>query len=190
MNKISKLLLCAVLCLFLCSCENAGTTEKAENIGLEYAKCSEFGVRAEITADYGEHVLEYDMKYSGSASQGVIEIFAPKSIAGLKVQAATAEKTKLIYDGAELWAGELSKNGLDPVSSLPVMINQWRGGYVESSIVERLDGGTYLAVIHSIDDSTRLLTWFDMETHLPYKAEISSDSRTVIRAVFKNVTTL
>lgn len=176
--------------MFLCSCENAGTTEKAEDIGLEYASFSEFGVRAEIVADYGETVLEYDMKYSGSASQGVIEIFAPKSIAGLKVQAATAEKTKLIYDGAELWAGELSEDGLDPVSSLPVMINQWRGGYVESAIVERLDGGTFLAVIHSIDDSTRLLTWFDMETHLPYKAEISSDGRTVIRAVFRNVTTL
>ena len=163
--------------------------EKAENICTEYASFSQFGVRALITADYGEHVLEYDMKYSGSASQGVIEIFAPETIAGLKVSVSTAEKTKLQYDGAELWAGELSEGGLDPISSLPVMINQWRGGYLESAIVERLEGGTYLAAIYSINDYTHLLTWFDMETHLPYKAEISSDGRTVIRAVFSNVTT-
>lgn len=189
MRQVLSSILAFLLIISLCSCSgNAGTDEKAENICLEYAGFSDFGVRAVITADYGDSTLEYDMKYSGSASQGIIEVFSPESIAGLAVSTSTTEGTKLIYDGAEMWAGELSDDGLDPVSALPVMINQWRGGYIEGSVIERLDGGTFLAAIHSIDDNTKLLTWFDMDTHLPYKAEISSAGRTVIRALFSDVT--
>ena len=188
MAKWAKLSIIILLCMALCACSSKSEASK-DDIAQEYSGFSEISVCADVTADCGDSIFEYGMKYSGSDVRGTITITAPESIAGLEIKADSASgETKLVYDGAELMAGELNEEGLNPVSAIPMMITQWKSGYVSEAQTELLDGAKLTALTYLISDETNLKTWFDPDTLLPYRAEIVTNGKTVVFCSFQDVT--
>ena len=188
MIKPLKLSTIILFCMLLCACSS--NTENAKDAILrEYAAVSEYSINADIKADLGSSVFEYGVKYTGSAEKGTLTVLSPDSIAGIKVQTdSRSGETKLLYDGAQLYMGDLDDCGLDPVSALPLMAEHWRGGYVTECSIEPLGSAEYIALTYMISDGVTLKTLFDSDTHLPYTAEIVSNGKTVIFCSFKDVT--
>jgi len=188
LKRTAKFIIIALLCITLCACSSKTDLSK-DAIAREYSACTELGIRAAVTADCGGSVFEYGMKYSGSAESGTITVVSPESIAGIVIKTDSASGvTKLVYDGVELMAGELDKDGLTAVSAIPAMLDRWKNGYVSEAVTELLDGAKYTALTYPISDETELTTWFDPDTLLPYRAEFSVSGRTVVFCSFQDVT--
>lgn len=193
MRQVICLALTAALCLFMfcgCGASSKSSDNKAQKIQEEFSSIENFDIGVNITADYGERIFEYKMKYSGNSDCGSIEVLQPESISGLVIEVlSSAGTTKLKYDGAELDTGELADTGLTPVDALPAMLSQWKRGYISDAAAEKLDGTDCILITYRISDTVLLKTWFDNATHLPIKSEISSDGYTVIYCDFENIIT-
>ena len=187
MKKISTLAILTLFCAALCACSSKTDLLK-DAITHEYEDVSSLELRADITADCGDRIFEYGMKYEGSAESGTITVVSPELIAGLRVKTDFASgAASLLYDGAELMAEELDGDGLTAVSAIPAMLERWKNGYVSEAAGELLGGVKYAALTYPISGETTLKTWFDPDTLLPYRAEISASGKTVIFCSFQNV---
>ncbi|MBR7082154.1 MAG: hypothetical protein IKI49_05590 [Oscillospiraceae bacterium] len=188
MKKISKIAIITLFCAALCACSSKAALSK-DAIAREYAELSSLTLRADVTADCGDRVFEYGMKYEGSPEGGTITVVSPDSIAGLRVNTDfSSGEAALLYDGAELMAGELDSDGLTAVSAIPAMLDRWKNGYVTEASGELLGGSKYTALTYPISGETTLKTWFDPDTLLPYRAEIAVSGKTVIFCEFQDVT--
>lgn len=153
---------------FLCSCENTD-------------------MRAAITADYGDKIFEYTVKYSGSGTSGDIEIITPEIIAGICAHVSFDDGIKLEFDGAVLDTGSLYEDGLSPVDAIPMMLTQWQKGYISEYSFEKHDGTDCTAATITVSDEVSLRTWFDSETYLPMYAEIAYNGFVIIKCDFENI---
>lgn len=170
------------------SCQ--GTKNKGQALALDIRTGLLAAEKLELTttvrADYGERVYDFTFKYAGNADKGALEITAPESIAGLKAEVSVSDGT-LQYDGAVLDTGALTNDGLSPAEALPVLIAQWKSGYISGCNYEKFEDTETLAVTTDITQTVKQRTWFDVKTHLPIKAELSDNGRTVIACRFENV---
>ena len=187
MKKAFSLLLIFSL-LFLSACKKDGLSpeEKAEELKALYASSSQISFTADITADYGTYVALFSLTYEGSESIGTAVITAPESIAGLTVTYASGG-TEASYDGAELYMGELSSDGLSPVDSIPAMLAAWKNGFVSQCVYESLDSCDTIAISTSITEESTMTTWFSLETSFPVRTEIANGEKVVITASFQEV---
>jgi len=187
-HKISIIIILALAILLLASCaRNAQSAEElAQEIREELLSASRLIIGADITADYGDRVYNFTIRYAGNAEAGEISVLAPEQIAGI-VAEVTLENLVLVFDGARLDTGALTRGGLSPVGALPVLISQWQSGSIESVGRETLNGVDTVTIVTVIDESASQKTWFDARTHLPIRAEISENGRMVVRCLFNNV---
>lgn len=176
------------LCLTLCSCsgEKAAPKDMVQEFKNEFFTAQEITIHMDITADYGERVYDYRLKYTGDISAGEIEVISPEEIAGLKVS-LSPDGTALIYDGAELNTGAITPDGLSPVETVPLMLSAWRDGYAAESFNETIFDTETVSALVNISDDVSLKTWFDKATGLPLFAEISSAGYTVISCKFGDI---
>lgn len=189
MRQVKLLALMTALSLTLCSCSAGKTAEKkAMEIQQEYAAWESLAITADVTADYGDRVYEFKLRYTGNNTDGVVEVMSPEEIAGLTATLSPESKS-LCYDGAELSLGELTADGLSPMECLPLMIDQWSNGHIERVDSETIDGTDTLAVSFTVSEDEYLITWFEADTNLPVRAEIYYDGSMVICCEFENIVT-
>lgn len=178
-----------ILSLLLSSCQ--GSKTKAEELALDIRtsllEANKLEITTTVRADYGERVYDFTFKYSGNADKGEIEITAPDSIAGLKAEVSVSGGT-LKYDGAVLDTGAVTKDGLSPAEAIPVLILQWRSGYISGCNFEKFGDTETLAMTTDITQTVSQRTWFDVRTYLPVRAELSENGKMVIACQFENVT--
>ncbi|MDR1588703.1 MAG: hypothetical protein LBS51_00735 [Oscillospiraceae bacterium] len=172
--------LTALTLLFAASCSERAKPETLEaGIKDVFRGAESVETTADITADYGDGVFSFSVKYTGSADMGTVEILEPERIAGITARVVFPE-CSLEYDGLSLEAGALTGDGLSPVQALPALLGQWTDGYAELMSFELLDGIDALAVETRITEDSSQRTWFDAETLLPMRSEIYGDGRMVI----------
>ncbi|MDR0445936.1 MAG: hypothetical protein LBH17_02720 [Oscillospiraceae bacterium] len=140
---------------------------------------------ARIRADYGERAFEFKIKFTGDADGGELEILEPESVAGIRAR-VTGSGAELIFDGAALDTGPLG-DGLSPVGIIPLLISEWKTGFVDTLTPERLDGRAVLAMTSSLTEKAAQTTWFDEATGLPVRAEAIADGRAALTIEFENV---
>ena len=187
MRRGSKILFLCALMLVLTSCVSSSKNaeESAKDIRTLLID-SGIVLTAEVKADYGERVYDFTLTYD--TVTGLIEVKAPEVFEGLTVTVSEEEdSTVLTYDGVELDTGPLSEDGLSPVSAIPVLIRQWREGYILESYFETWDSVNALAMRTNISDDVVSTSWFDRSTGLPVKSEIASDDQVVIQCIFSGV---
>ncbi len=187
--KALALMITAVtISLGLCSCApESGTPEKAaREIRVEYLAAEQFTMTIDVTADYGDKIYKFKMRWTGGAELGELEIIEPEIIRGLKAEISEKSGT-LVFDGAAFDTGGLFGEGASPVEIAPLMIKSWKNGYISECAKEKLYGVTAIAITVEISDSERLITWFDSETHIPIRAELSENGYTAIFAEFGDV---
>ena len=139
-----------------------------------------------LTADYGDKVYEYKLKYEGTADDGLLTVTEPENIAGLSAH-LWEDGITLKYDDVSLETGALSPDGLSPLDAVPAMLSAWTAGYPEACVFESIDGDDFVSVGYPLTGTEYLRTWFDTETLLPYMTEITSNGSVVIKCVFENV---
>ena len=174
--------------LLLCSCSGQSPEDRGKRIQEEYAGLDSITVTAKVTADYGDKVYDFRLKYTGSEEEGRVEILSPEAVKGLAVKIASGGR-QLVFDGAELSLGSLTPEGLSPVDCLPVMIGQWKDGYISGSVSERLYGKDTAAVTFDMAENEYLITWFEDGTWLPVRAEMFFDGDMVLSCEFENIVT-
>ena len=169
-----------------CARAGKGAEETVLDIRTELLEAERLVIGAVITADYGDRVYEFTVKYTGSADAGEITVISPDSIAGVTAE-VSQDGCTLVYDGARLDMGALTTGGMSPVEALPVLIAQWRGGFITASGFERLGDTDTVVLMTDIEDNTKQKTWFDGRTHLPIRAELSDNGKLVVTCVFGDV---
>ena len=189
MRQVKLLALMTALSMTLCSC-GAGQTaeEKALEIQAEYAAWDTLTVTADVTADYGDRVYDFKLRYTGNHTEGTVEVLEPEEIAGLSAT-VSPDGDALIYDGAELSLGELTTDGLSPMKCIPMMIGNWSEGYIGRAETGSIDGTDSLAVTYTLSESEYLVTWFEYDTNLPIRSEIYFDGNMVLYCEFENIIT-
>lgn len=189
MRQVKLLALMTALSLTLCSC-GAGQTaeEKAMEIQAEYAAWDTLTITADVTADYGDRVYEFKLRYTGNDTEGTVEVLSPEEIAGLTAE-ILPDGSSIEYDGAELSLGELTSGGLSPMDCLPMMIAEWSEGYVDRAETDNIDGTDTLAVTYTLSENESLITWFEADTNLPVRAEVYFDGSMVLCCEFENIVT-
>lgn len=189
MRQVKLLALMTALTLTLCSCTGGQTLEeKASEIQSEYSAWENLSITADITADYGDRVYEFKVKYTGNDTEGTVEVLEPELIAGLRAK-VSEEGSALVYDGAELSLGDLTASGISPMESIPLMISQWSKGYIQNVVTDTLEDKDTFAITFTLSEKEYLITWFEADTNLPVKTEVYFDNSMVLSCEFENIVT-
>jgi len=143
-------------------------------------------INADITADYGDRVYTFGVRYTGNAEFGEIVILSPETIAGVTAE-VTVDGATLIFDGARLDTGPLTGGGLTPAEALPMLISEWQTGRIAFAGFERFGENDTVTMESAIDDSIAQKTWFNRTTLLPLRAEVSNNGVMVVAVAFNNV---
>jgi len=148
------------------------------------AEASAFDVTASVSADYGERVFDFRLRYVGSPGGGEIEILAPESLAGVRATVAGNEAT-LKFDGAAIDTGALA-DGLSPAGIVPRLIVEWQAGFAESLRIAR-DGldREELIMRSALTAETRHETRFALSTRAPVRTEVTEGERVILTVVYE-----
>ena len=127
--KLGALMITLLLVLSACG-------EGSESAGLDarfrryYAALSSFTARAQVTADYGERVYQYELAMSGDLTQGALEVLSPENIAGAGFSWAEGGGS-MSYEGVSLETGALSEDGLSPADAMPMILETLATGQAD-----------------------------------------------------------
>ena len=191
-----KLLFCVpmmILLLVACGGGSAGGSEE-ETLALairgEYLEMTSCAATAEITADYGQRVYQYTMSVEASEEETALVITAPETVAG--ITARLKEKDGLMeYDGVIVETGPMDEEGLTPVSSIPVLLEEARSGYIRACSLE--EDGTLLRVDCGDPEGEpgkgrEVTLWFEASTHALARGEVKLDGFRAILCQFQEFT--
>ena len=158
-----------------CGAREARLEESFQTFRKAVTETENIRFQAAVTADYGESVSEYTMNASYDGRQTSVELISPELLAGVKATAQRGE-TSVSYDGVILGAGPLDREGLTPVSAIPVMLDAMANAYVE---LLWWDGDDLAARLYVGEDSV-LTLWMDGARLTPTAAEIAAAGKTVV----------
>ena len=192
MRKVFSLFALTIPLLLLSGCLGGGEGQKTLDLALtirgEYLAMTQCAARAELTADYGQRIYDYTLDVAGTAEELTLTVTEPDLIAGITARVKPGESF-LVYDDLVLETGPLTDAGLSPMSAIPAMLEQLRGGYLMAWSLEdgilRITcgdpGGTP-------DTGTVYDLWLDTESHALIRGEVSVDGRRCLQCIFTSFT--
>ena len=176
--------------LLLSSCGGTEEGSRAEELALtirgEYLAMESLSACADVTADYGQRVYAFSLDLSARGEETVLTLTEPEWAAGLTARIA-GEEGALEYDGLMLETGPLDGENLSPMSALPALLEAVRSGYMTECA---LDEEAALLKVRCASPEERpgegeeILLWFDANTHVLTRGEISVDGLRVIQCSF------
>lgn len=181
-----------MITLLLAACggsgEDKGPLEQALAIRGEYLAAAGCTARLDVTADYGQRVYTHTVDVNVSDGRTTLQVVAPEEVAGFTAHLDGA-RSSLEYDGAVLETGELSCDGLTPLSAVPVMLETARSGFIAGCTREML-GEREAVRVQCHDPAAQpgngreTTLWFDADSHMLLRGEVSVDGRRVITCEF------
>lgn len=171
---------------------DSGPEELALTVRGEYLAMTVCAAQAEITADYGQRVYQYELAAAVSGEETVLTLSAPETVAGLTARISGGEGY-LEYDGAILETGALTPGGLTPMGAIPALLATARSGYLDACSLEQLGEVQALRVVcrdpeEAPGSGVETALWFDAATHDLLRGEIFSDGLCVIQCEFSQFT--
>lgn len=187
-------ILTITLCLTLTCCGGEGGSQ-AEQLALDirgdYLAAAGCTAAMEVTADYGQRVYVYGIDLAWQREgESVLTLTAPEEVAGVTAR-LEAGSTALEYDGVRVETGALDDAGLSPVGAVPVLLDYVQSGYIASCGMEQETNREVLRVDCRDPEGQpgtgrECALWFDPDTHVLLRGELSQDGYTVIRCVFSD----
>lgn len=181
-----------MITLLLSACggagEDNGPLEQALAIRGEYLAAAGCTARLDVTADYGQRVYTYTVDVTASDGCTALQVVAPEEVAGFTAYLDGAQGS-LEYNGAVLETGELSSDGLTPLSAVPAMLETARSGFIADCTREML-GERETVRVQCHDPAAQpgngreSTLWFDADSHVLLRGEISVDGRRAITCEF------
>ncbi|MEG1633056.1 MAG: hypothetical protein RR314_03285 [Oscillospiraceae bacterium] len=156
--------------ILLAACGRDEGKERFESFRAELLRADEVSVTAEVNADYGESARDYTLKAVSNAEGCTVEVLAPELIAGIKAS-VKPKSSQLLYDGVVLDTGDLTDDGLTPLSALPRLIGALQSGHVDRIRRE----GDALALRLTPDDTLEISVRFGADG-TPISAELADSA--------------
>ncbi len=183
-----KALLFAPMLLLLLTACGGGKEKKNDltaQLQAEYAAVASATMEADITCHYEDEVREYTLLCAYTPESSTVTVLNPANLAGIS---ATVEDgtLSLSYDGISLDAGTYSAMAISPVAALPKLMEAAANGYVSEQGEEELNERACLRLACDLEADEGILytTWFDKETLLPLRSEISTDGTLVFEVAW------
>lgn len=181
------LLFAPMLLLLLTACGGGGKKEEdlTAQLQAQYAAVASATMEADITCHYEDEVREYTLLCAYTPQASTVTVLSPANLAGIS---ATVENgtLSLSYDGISLDAGSYSAAAISPVAALPKLMEAAANGYPSEQSEEAVGERTCLRLACDLESDEGILytTWFDQETLLPLRSEISADGALVFEVAW------
>lgn len=174
MRKV--LLFAPVLVLLLTACGGGEGNDMVTRLQQQYAAVESATMEADIVCHYDEEVREYTLLCAYSPERSTVTVLRPENLAGISAQVENGMLT-LSYDDISLDAGTYSAAAVSPVVALPKLMEAAAWGYPGEQSEETLGERACIRLGCDLSDEpgTMYTTWFDRETMLPLRSEITVD---------------
>ena len=171
-----KVLLFAPMLLFLLTACGGEEPDPVGELQRQYAAVTSATMEAEITCHYEDEVREYTLLCAYTPEKSTVTVLAPENLSGISAAVENGTLT-LSYDDLSLDAGVYSAAAVSPVAALPKLMEAAGRGYPAEQSEEILDERDCIRMGCDLSDDTGTLytTWFDKETLLPLRSEITTD---------------
>ena len=160
------------VCLILSGCGTSDVKAAYKNFSEELSAQDGLSFTASLRAEYEHKTARFTLSYTEDAERGTVTVVKPELIAGVSAHVEHGG-TSLEYDGVMLDTGDLDEFGLSPMSSLPMLVQALREGYLDSFWAE--DGKSVYQLVPN--DNLVCTVWFEPETMTPVRAELISGGR-------------
>ena len=188
--KLGALMMTLLLVLTACG-EGNVTSSLDAKFRQQYAGLTGFSARAQVTADYGERVYQYELSLTGDLTQGSLEVLSPENIAGTGFSWSDGGGS-VSYEGVTLETGSLSSDGLSPTDAMPMILNTLVTGKQLSAGEQTLEGEetVFLELANPAypDESSTVLLWLAREDGAMRRAEVTREGTTVVTYDFTEFT--
>ena len=166
--------------LLLTACGGGEEKDPAAELQAQYAAVESAVMEADITCHYEDEVRTYTLLCDYTPAKSTVTVLSPTNLAG--ISATVADGTlSLSYEDISLDAGGYSAAAISPVAALPKLMTAAASGYVTERSEETLGERPCLRLACDLpdDEGTLYTTWYDQQTLLPLRSEISSDGTMV-----------
>ena len=121
--------------------------------------------------------VSYTLLCAYTPDESTVTVLAPSSLSGISATVAEGA-LQLSYEDISLDAGGYSAAAISPVAALPRLMEAAASGYVTEQSEETLEERACLRLACDLpgEEGTVYTTWFDRQTMLPLRSEITADS--------------
>lgn len=163
-----------MLTLLLAAC--GGEEKEWVALQQQYAAVEAADMEAEVRCHYGDEVRAYTLRCDYTPDCSAVTVLAPEDLAGISATVQNGELT-LRYEDIYLDTGICADVSMSPVAVLPKLMEAACGGYVTAESEEKLGERTCRRLSCDLQDDTQTVytTWFDQESLLPLRSEVTCD---------------
>ena len=164
------------LMLLLTGCGGGEESNAVQELQQQYAAVESATMEATITCHYDDEVREYTLLCAYTPTKSTVTVLAPKNLSGITAQVENGTLT-LSYDDISLDAGTYSAAAVSPVVAMPKLMEAAAWGYPAEQSEETLGERMCIRLGCDLSDApgTMYTTWFDAQSLLPLRSEISVD---------------
>ena len=178
------LLFAPMLMLLLTAC---GGEEKdpAAELQAQYANLTGAVMEADVSCHYADEDRAYTLLCDYAPERSTVTVLPPANLAGISATVENGTLT-LSYEDVSLDAGGYSAAAISPVAALPKLMQAAASGYVTEKSEETVGERPCLRLACDLpdDEGTVYTTWFDQETLLPLRSEISAEGTVVFEVAW------
>ena len=178
------LLFAPMLMLLLTAC---GGEEKdpAAELQAQYANLTGAVMEADVSCHYAAEDRAYTLLCDYAPERSTVTVLSPANLAGISATVENGTLT-LSYEDISLDAGGYSAAAISPVAALPKLMQAAASGYVTEKSEETVGERPCLRLACDLpdDEGTVYTTWFDQETLLPLRSEISAEGTVVFEVAW------
>ena len=178
------LLFAPMLMLLLTAC---GGEEKdpAAELQAQYANLTGAVMEADVSCHYADEDRAYTLLCDYAPDRSTVTVLSPANLAGISATVENGTLT-LSYEDISLDAGGYSAAAISPVAALPKLMQAAASGYVTEKSEETVGERPCLRLACDLpdDEGTVYTTWFDQETLLPLRSEISAEGTVVFEVAW------
>ena len=178
------LLFAPMLMLLLTAC---GGEEKdpAAELQAQYANLTGAVMEAEVSCHYADEDRAYTLLCDYAPDRSTVTVLSPANLAGISATVENGTLT-LSYEDISLDAGGYSAAAISPVAALPKLMQAAASGYVTEKSEETVGERPCLRLACDLpdDEGSVYTTWFDQETLLPLRSEISAEGTLVFQVAW------
>lgn len=160
------------LCIILTGCGKNRALEGVESFSEKLNSTEKTSFTAELRTEYEDKTVGFTLSFVSDADGCTVTVIEPALIRGISAHVKDGG-TKLVFDSVALDTGDLDDFGLSPMSSLPLLLDAMKNGFIESAWEEN---GEYCADIIASDELSVQLR-LDKYTLTPTHAELISEGR-------------
>lgn len=180
------LLFAPMLMLLLTACGGGGEkVDPAAELQAQYASLAAAVMEADVTCHYTDEVRSYTLQCDYTPAESTVTVLAPENLSGISATVSDG-KLHLSYEDISLDAGGYSAAAISPVAALPRLMAAAGSGYLTEQSEETVNERPCLRLSCDLpdDETTVYTTWFDQETLLPLRSEITTGGELVFEVAW------